>query len=130
MNRLELPHPSSTNRYWRIFRGMAVKSAEARQYKADIQAIAWRQGYGTPLDGPVKVEMTYHPKRPKTYKGGPVRSFDIDNVAKVAIDSLNAIAWHDDKQITFLSIAKGEPVPDGALIVSWMTDPLTLNEAA
>ena len=119
MNRLVLPYPISTNRYWRNFRGMMVKSSEAREYKAKIQAIAWQQGYGCPLDGPVHVEMSYHPKKPKTYKGGPVRSFDLDNVAKVAIDALNAIAWHDDSQITHLSISKADPIPDGGLVVMW-----------
>lgn len=125
MHRIELPHPISANRYWRIFRGMAVKSSEARDYKSIAQKVAHWNGITEPLDGCVHVEMTYHPKRPKTWKGGPVRSFDLDNCMKVAIDALNGVAWHDDKQITFLSIAKGQPVPDGALIVSWMTDPLT-----
>jgi crossover junction endodeoxyribonuclease RusA len=122
MHRLELPYPISTNRYWRIFRGMAVKSSEARQYKADVHAIAMQAGASEPLSGPIHVQMTYHPRRPKTYKGGPVRAFDLDNVAKVAIDSLNAIAWHDDKQITHLAISRGEPVPNGALIVQWRID--------
>lgn len=119
MNRLELPYPISTNRYWRIFRGMAVKSSEAREYKEQVQAMAMAAGLREPLSGAIHVEMTYHPKKPKTYKGGPVRSFDVDNVAKVALDALNAVAWHDDKQITFLSISKGQPVDDGALIVEW-----------
>ena len=119
MHRIELPHPISANRYWRICRGMAVKSVEARQYKALAQSIAGWQGIAEPLSGAIHVEMTYHPKRPKTYKGGPVRAFDLDNTMKVAIDALNGIAWHDDKQITFLAIARGEPVTDGALIVLW-----------
>lgn len=119
MPSLILPYPISTNRYWRIFRGMAVKSAEACQYKTGVQAVAMEAGFREPLSGAIHVEMTYHPKKPKTYKGGPVRSFDLDNTLKVAIDALNGIAWHDDKQITFLAIRKGEPVDGGALIVEW-----------
>ena len=122
MHRLELPYPISTNRYWRIFRGMAVKSKDARDYKSVVAALAMNAEVDNPLSGPIRVEMTYHPKRPKNYKGGPVRSFDIDNVAKVAIDSMNGIAWHDDKQITFLAIAKGQPVENGSLIVQWRID--------
>lgn len=122
MHRIELPYPISANRYWRIFRGMAVKSAEARDYKSAVHALAMDLGMDEPLSGAVHVEIAYHPKRPKKYTGGPVRSFDIDNTLKVAIDALNGIAWHDDKQITFLAIRKGEPVPDGALIVQWRLD--------
>ena len=118
MHKLELPYPISTNRYWRNFRGMTVKSKEARDYKSVVTSLATNLDI-EPLSGAVHVEITYHPKKPKTYKGGPVRSFDLDNVCKVALDSLNAIAWHDDKQITFLAIAKGEPVTDGSLIVQW-----------
>lgn len=120
MNRLELPYPISVNRYYRNFRGMTVKSAEARDYQAIIRALAMQEGFSEPLSGAIHVEMTYHPKRPKKWTvGTPTRSQDISNVIKVAEDALNGIAWHDDKQITFLAIAKGEPVPDGALIVQW-----------
>ena len=122
MHRLELPHPISTNRYWRIFRGMAVKSSEAREYKTEAHAMAAGQGIYQPLSGAIHVEMSYHPKRPQKYKGGPVRAYDLDNCLKVAIDALNGIAWHDDKQITHLAIRRGEPVPNGALIVQWRED--------
>lgn len=122
MIRLELPHPISANRYWRIFRGMAVKSSEARQYKQDVQTIAVYQQVPEPMSCAIHLEISYHPKRPKNYKGGPVRAYDLDNCLKVAIDALNGIAWHDDKQITHLAISRCEPVPNGALIVRWRED--------
>jgi len=120
MPRLILPYPISTNRYWRTFRGMTVKSAEAREYRETVRLIADREGVTQPLQGSVRVEMSYHPRRPKTYKpGAPVRSMDLDNVMKVAIDSLNGVAYVDDKQISHLSISKGEPVTDGSLVIAW-----------
>lgn len=120
MNRLMLPYPVSANRYWRHFRGMTVKSKEATAYQSEIKSIAFSEGYLEPLHGPIHVEMSYHPKKPKTYReGNPVRSQDISNVIKVAEDALNGIAWVDDKQITHLSISKGEPVEGGALVISW-----------
>jgi crossover junction endodeoxyribonuclease RusA len=119
VNRLILPYPVSANRYWRHFRGMTVKSADARKYQAECQAIALSAGYSEPLQGPIHVEMSYHPKKPKKATGKPVRSLDCSNVCKVAEDALNGIAWVDDKQITHLSIAKCEPIEGGALIVSW-----------
>lgn len=119
MNRLLLPYPISINQAYRNFRGITVKSAAARNYQAEAKAIALSEGYSEPLSGPIHVEMSYHPKKPKKWTGGPVRSLDIDNVLKLTVDSLNGIAWVDDKQITHLSIAKGEPVEGGALVVSW-----------
>jgi len=119
MRRLMLPHPISVNRAYRNFRGMTVKSKEAHEYQSTIKAIAYSEGYREPLEGPIHVEMSYHPRRPKKYAGGPVRSLDLDNVLKVAVDSLNGVAWQDDKQITHLSICKGEPVEGGALVISW-----------
>lgn len=120
MNKLILPYPVSANRYWRHFRGMTVKSSEARAYQAVARLLAANAGFKDPLQGPVHVEMSYHPKKPKTWKrGNPVRSQDVSNVIKVAEDALNGIAWVDDKQITHLSISKGEPVDGGALIICW-----------
>lgn len=119
MNELTLPYPVSCNVYYRNFRGMTVKSAAAREYQAAIRAIAYREGIRTPLSGAIHVEFTYHPKRPKKWKGGPVRSQDISNVVKVAEDALNGVGWDDDSSITHLSITKAEPVDGGALVVRW-----------
>lgn len=120
MPQLILPYPISTNRYWRSFRGMTVKSTEAREYKAAVQVIAAYEGVCDPLQCGVKLDMSYHPKRPQKYQPGQaVRSMDLDNVMKVAIDCLNGIAYADDKQITHLSIRKGEPIPDGGLVIAW-----------
>lgn len=120
MNRLILPYPISANRYWRHFRGMTVKSIEARRYQEHVRNLALSEGYCKPLECPIHVEMSYHPKRPKKWRGdAPVRSQDVSNVVKVAEDALNGIAWVDDKQITHLSIAKCEPIEGGALIIEW-----------
>lgn len=120
MPTLILPYPISTNRYWRTFRGITTKSTEARQYKSAVEAIAMAEGITRPLACAVKVDMSYHPRRPKQYtEGANVRAMDLDNVLKVAIDSLNGIAYVDDKQITHLTIRRGEPIPDGGLVIAW-----------
>jgi Holliday junction resolvase RusA-like endonuclease len=36
----------------------------------------------------------------------PVVKPDLDNVAKLILDALNGVAWHDDNQITRLEISK------------------------
>ena len=116
---LTLPYPISANRYWRHFRGRTIKSSEARQYQAIAKSIAIDKGISTPLHGPINVEMSYHPRKPKKYAGGPVRSLDLSNVIKVAEDALNGIAWIDDSQIVYIHAVKGEPVTEGALIIRW-----------
>lgn len=87
--RLTLPYPPSANRYWRTFRNRTVLSAEAKQYKKEVGWIVGTRGI-EPLEGNVVVHLwVYRPRR----------SGDLDNRIKVALDSLNGIAYHDDKQI-------------------------------
>lgn len=119
MPQLILPYPVSANRYWRHFRGRTVVSAEAKHYRAQVMLEAARAGVGQPLDGPIALRVAYHPKMPKKWRGGPVRSFDLSNVVKIAEDALNGIAWLDDKQVAALTVRRAEPVPDGALVVTW-----------
>lgn len=119
MPTLSLPYPVSVNRYWRQYRGRMVVSAEAKQYKSIIRAIATQHGIGAPLGGDIAIEMAYHPRRPKKWRGGPVRAFDLSNVVKIAEDALNGVAWLDDRQVAALTVRRAEPVPDGALVVTW-----------
>lgn len=96
--RLELPYPPTANTYWRIFRGRAVKSAEARAYQQRARLMALTAGC-RPLDGPVVV--TVHVYRPR-------RRGDLDNVLKVLLDSLNGIAWRDDGQVVELHASRAD----------------------
>lgn len=121
-----LPYPISTNRYWRNFRGMMVRSAEATAYKEVVEEIA-RKSKQEMFNGPVCVEMTLHPPAPKDWEKRQkkdiqwalkVRRMDLDNAQKVAIDALQGIAYENDRQITSLSIELGQPFyPDGGLVV-------------
>jgi len=84
-----LPLPPMANRYWRNFRGRMVVSAEARRYKVDAAYRAKMQGAQV-LDGELAVRLAVYRK---------ARRGDLDGFLKVALDSLNGIAWHDDRQI-------------------------------
>ena len=123
-----LPYPISTNRYWRNFRGMTVRSKEAQAYKDEVASIA--EGMTT-LEGCVRVKLVLHPKRPKDWekrlKKDPhavlsVARLDLDNAQKVALDALQGIAFDDDRQITSLSIRLGSPVEGGGLSVEVSPD--------
>lgn len=97
--KLTLPVPPSVNRYFRIWRNVAVKSAEARAYQARVQVLARAQGVRHPFRGPVAVTMHW-------YRGR--KSGDLDNRLKCAQDSLNAIAWADDRQVVELHAYRHE----------------------
>lgn len=88
--KLVLPYPPSTNRYWKVWRGRAVISAEAKAYKQGVRLRALTEGLKKPLSGPVVLSLTIY--RPR--KAG-----DLSNRIKVLEDALNGIAFEDDSQV-------------------------------
>lgn len=117
MNRLLLPYPISANRYWRNFRGITTLSKEAAAYKKEAAQLAMVERC-KPLQGQVSVSLFLHPKLTKKGVASEMR-LDLDNCVKVALDSMNGIAYQDDKQITRLFAEIGEPMPNGGLTVLW-----------
>ena len=89
---LTLPYPPSANRYYRVYQGIARRSREAIDYKAEVAWLA-RQAGVEPLEG--DVVLTMHIYRPR-------RAGDLDNRIKVTVDALNGIAYSDDSQIVEL----------------------------
>jgi crossover junction endodeoxyribonuclease RusA len=88
---LTVPEPPSANRYWRIYRGRAVVSAEAVEYKRVVRDKA--RAVGHRCFGPdvrVKVMLDWHRQR---------KSGDLDNRIKVALDALRGVLYADDKQV-------------------------------
>lgn len=69
------------------------------------------------MDGPVAVFLELCAKKPKKDTGKEPRVIDLDNCAKVSLDALQSLAYHDDRQVRALSIKYGDPVPGGALKV-------------
>lgn len=117
MNRLLLPYAISANRYWRNMRGRMVKSSEANAYKKLAQQLAFVGRY-KPLEGSVAVSLYLHPK---TKKNGTAREtrLDLDNCIKVALDCMNGIAYHDDKQIIRIFAEIAAPMDGGGLTIVW-----------
>lgn len=117
MNRLLLPYPISANRYFRNMNGRMVTSKEASAYKKEAAQLAMIERC-KPLQGQVSVSLYLHPKLTTKGKASETR-LDLDNCVKVALDSMNGIAYADDKQITRLFAEIGEPMPGGGLTVLW-----------
>lgn len=92
--KLVLPYPPTANLYWRVFRGRAVKSQDARRYQTTAALLATQQrssqGHPARFSGPVA--LTIRAFRPR-------RIGDLDNLLKVAIDALKGIAFADDSQV-------------------------------
>jgi crossover junction endodeoxyribonuclease RusA len=86
---LNLPYPPSANRYWRVYRGKPVPSKEAVAYKEEVK----RKTSGVvPFPADVKVAL-----RVNVYRDA-MRG-DLSNRIKILEDSLNGIAYVDDKQV-------------------------------
>ena len=112
---LHLPYPIPLNRVYRNFHGIMVMSPEAKKWKkyAGLQAMA--AGIRK-LPGAVSVTITLHPKSKKDGTASKIR-VDIDSCAKLLLDSLNGLAYSDDKQVERLLVVLGDPCTDGGLTV-------------
>ena len=85
-----LPYPPSSNRYWRVFRGRAVRSREAKAY---IEGVRRLLGHVKPTAAEVAVELEVI---------RPARRGDLDNRLKVVLDALRGLVYEDDRQVVEL----------------------------
>jgi crossover junction endodeoxyribonuclease RusA len=135
---LTLPLAISANRYWRTRvikpkAGPAIVStyvsAEAKAFKEKVAWVASRAGLPPPVDGRFMLHITLHPHRPLDWKTRQrkdpeawettVQAIDLDNSIKVCLDSLAGIAFVNDKDAWALMAERGEPVPEGKVVVRW-----------
>ena len=96
----------------RFFRGHAYTPKETKEYEKLVAS----KYEGEKIKGQVKVEITAHYKIPKSttkkalleIKNGklPQVKPDIDNILKIVLDSLNGVAYEDDKQVTSITANK------------------------
>lgn len=111
---LELPYPISTNRYWRIFRGDSVVSADAKAYKNTIKNIAAEKNI-VPFNGNVSLQIIIYPKRNKDGSAN-AKVLDLDNCLKVVLDALQGVAYDNDKQIKRINVRYGQEPKDGGAV--------------
>ena len=113
---LNLPYPVSANRYWRIWRNKAVRSAEATAYKSVVRRIAQEAGV-MPSEGSVAVCLRLIPKANKDGSASKT-VIDLDNALKVTLDALQGIVYENDKQVRrIVAEYSSEPVAGGGLAV-------------
>lgn len=129
---LVLPYPISANRYWRPVKLAKhitiVPTKEAKQYRADVRALAIAAGVRAPIETRVQIDVRLYPGRPldwqarqrklgATWDDG-VRSIDLDNANKVLLDSLKGVVIVDDNwQVRRIISERMEPDEHGARLV-------------
>lgn len=89
IRRITLDYPPSSNRYWRVYNGVVVRSEAATAYIRHVALICSTAGI-QPVDGDVVVTL-------RVYR--PRKSGDLDNRLKVTLDALQGYAYHNDDQI-------------------------------
>lgn len=100
----------------RVFNGHAVTPKDTVNYENWVR-LNYKEQSGKYLEGPIKANIIAYYKIPKSYTKTkrlackqniilPTKKPDIDNIAKIIIDSLNNIAFHDDSQIVHLTVIK------------------------
>jgi len=87
----DLPTPPSANTYWRVGKGRVYRSGEATQYKAAVAA--------TLLKARIRCLRRQNLLRVEVDWTRNIRSGDLDNRLKIALDAMNGVLWEDDSQI-------------------------------
>jgi crossover junction endodeoxyribonuclease RusA len=133
---LTLPYPISANRYWKQFvlgkgqsaRMMQAPSAEAKEYKRQVQKAAVLARVGAPIAGRVRVDVKLYPQRPQDWArraqrnpltwDDDVRCLDLDNANKVLFDALKGVAIEDDRWVREIHSQRMEPDGEARVVVT------------
>lgn len=89
-------------------------NSKAKALQKTLQMLLAPHKPRQPVDGALKVEITYRMAYRKTEKKENLKHDwmphdtrpDADNLLKLLLDSMNKVFWHDDSQISLLSIYK------------------------
>lgn len=80
----------------------AAERAVAHAYKAAVRSQEWDNGYPGFLD----MNVWFYYKQPKSNKRKFPTIADLDNTTKLVCDSLNGLAYKDDRTIVGISASK------------------------
>jgi len=100
----------------RVFNGHAMTPKDTVNYENWVK-VCYQQQSKMYLEGSIRASITAYYKVPKSYTKKKIQAIrdgleypqkkpDIDNVAKIILDSLNGIAYKDDSQVIELSVLK------------------------
>ena len=97
--------------------GHAITPKDTVQYENWVKMCYKEQQATKYLEGPIRALIVAYYKIPKSYtkkrveairrgEEYPTKKPDLDNIAKIVLDSLNKIAYDDDAQIVELTVLK------------------------
>ena len=100
----------------RVFNGRAITPKDTVTYENWVRC-CYKEQDGRYIEGSVRANITAYYKIPKSYSKKRVQAIregleypqkkpDVDNIAKIILDSLNGIAYKDDAQVTELTVLK------------------------
>lgn len=100
----------------RVYNGRAITPKDTINYENWVKLCYQQQG-GKHLEGPIRARVIAYYKIPKSYTNKrvqairegveyPCKTPDIDNCIKIILDSLNGIAYSDDKQVVEITAIK------------------------
>jgi len=100
----------------RFYNGRAVTEDGTVNYENWVR-ICYQEQDKRYLEGPIRANIFVYHKVPKSYSKNklqairqgleyPQKTPDVDNIAKIVLDSLNKIAYEDDKQVIELTVIK------------------------
>ncbi len=121
----------SANLYWQPVRlGQRISivpTKRAKEHKRIVGLLAIQAGIRKPRDGRLAMTIDFYPHRPQDWAkrsrlrpddwADSVQAVDLGNVEKVLSDSLNGIAWHDDKQLHDIHLRRHDPDEGGERLV-------------
>ena len=113
LNILKLPYPVSNNIYYRKYRNIMILSKKGQVFKNIVKNIIKTNI----LTCDVELIIIVHPRLTKKTNKAYARVIDLDNSLKCVLDSLNGIAYIDDKQVKKITLSYGEAVINGGTSV-------------
>jgi len=108
--------PQGKGRHRMTKKGHTYTPKKTKVYE-DTVKIIFKSKYKKQLEGELIAEITAYLKIPKSATKGkklamkhnevrPTKKPDGDNIAKIILDSLNKLAYHDDSQVVDLVVRK------------------------
>ncbi|MCC6641781.1 MAG: RusA family crossover junction endodeoxyribonuclease [Deltaproteobacteria bacterium] len=99
VQRLVVPVPPSSNRYWRVDKGVTHLSAEARDYRRTVARACAEKRLQCVDDGDVVLRLVWY---------RAARRGDLDNRLKQFLDAAQGHLWKTDAQISEIRFRRCE----------------------